>query len=110
MNRFLTVASSALIAAGLAILPVASFAQTGGDAAKTPAQAAPASTSVQTSAAVKAPVVTQDKVQPTKAASATTAKSDVKPPMAGKTETHAAKATVHHTVAKAPMKDSIGKS
>ncbi len=105
MNRFLTVASSTLIATGLAILPVASFAQTGGDAAKTPASAA-----VQTSTAIKAPVVTQDKAQPTKTAPATTAKSDVKAPMVGKTEAHAAKAPVHHTAAKAPMKDSTSKS
>ncbi|HVY17323.1 MAG TPA: hypothetical protein VHB27_19020 [Rhodopila sp.] len=65
MTRFLTVASTALLASSLAVLPVASFAQTGA--------AAPADATT-----TQAPVVSHDKTQPTKVAPAEAAKSETK--------------------------------
>jgi hypothetical protein len=90
MNRFLSVASSALIATGVAVLPVASFAQSGADAGKAPATT---------------PVVSQDKTQPVKT---TPANTDVTAPVKGKTETHSMNTQAKHHVAKAPAPAAKG--
>jgi hypothetical protein len=80
MNRLLIVASNALIATGLVVLPVASFAQT----PATPAQTTPAAQAP----AAQTPAAGQDNTAPTKA----------------KTKTHAMNTHAKHHVAKAPAK------
>jgi biotin carboxyl carrier protein len=126
MNRFLTVASSALIATGVTVLPVASFAQSSVEAGKTavpsaqtqatPAQATPAqATPTQATPAAKAsattqtPIVSQDKTRPVKTAPTKTAKTNVTAPMKGKTATHSMNTHAKHHVAKAPVKETTTK-
>ena len=91
MNRFLTIASSGLIASGLAILPISAFAQVAAapTTATTPAKTAAPMTQ---STATAAPAMTG------------TAKSDMKAPAhPAKTEVHGMNSVkTHHAVVKTP--------
>jgi hypothetical protein len=112
MNRFFSIASSALITTGLAILPVASFAQgaIGSEPAKTPvtqttpsATVAPTTMAPTTTAAkpTQAPVASGKTA--TTAPTDKTAKSDVKTQTPGaKTEQHSQGKTpaIHHAAVK----------
>lgn len=117
MTRFLIVPSMVLIAGSLAILPVASFAQTGGTApiaAPVGGQSAGMQTAAPTKPPVVMPAANQDKIAPAKAAPAETAKSEMVAPMGGKapahkTTTHATNKTVKHHTAHSPVKDSAKK-
>ena len=100
MNRFLTLTSSTLIATGLAVLPVAAFAQT----ANAPAVTDAAKTST-TMPATQAPVATTAKkdtltsTQPGQTQAATQTQTQAKPTAVTKSETktpaHGKKAEMH---------------
>lgn len=125
MNRFLTLASSSLIAGGLALAPVASFAQTGADAAKAPVTA-PATTAAApvtapaAAAGATAKVATEakpagamekgatEKTMNGKTTAEKTATEGMKMPMHGKTMKHSAVHPKHH-MAKAPTTKSAPK-
>jgi hypothetical protein len=127
MNRFLTLTSSTLIATGLAVPPVAAFAQTANAQATSPAVADAAktpTTMTTTPAATQAPVATTAKkdtltsTQPgqTQAATQTQAKptsvtkSETKTPAHGKkAEMHSMNTSKSHsTVKTAPAQDQKG--
>lgn len=130
MNRFLTLTSSTLIATGLAVLPIAAFAQTanpaGTDAAKTPTtmtttpatQAPVATTATQTPVATTAKKDTLPSTQPSQIQAGTqtqvkpnaVTKSDTKSPVRGKkAEMHSMNTGKTHPAAKtAPAQDQKG--
>ena len=106
MNRFLTFASSGLVASGLAILPVAAFAQATTAPAKatsTAPAAAQTTAPAMTSGKTAAPMAPSTATTPAPAM-AGTAKSDLKAPAHdGKTEVHGMNASkTHHAVVKTP--------
>jgi hypothetical protein len=110
MNRFLTIASTSFIITGLALVPVASFAQSGNEAPKAPAttvtqSATTASAQAGAKPTADAKMMTDKAAKPAGVTTATPSKSvanDGKAPVTGKPEMHGSNAALLHHSDTAP--------